>query len=61
MPSQGITPPGTAPTVTAMSSINSTVAAPASYHMKNDPRGLNVFKQEQQKVCCRELIDVGVY
>ncbi|XP_006164093.1 vesicle-associated membrane protein-associated protein A isoform X1 [Tupaia chinensis] len=45
----GITPPGTAPTVTAMSSINSTVAAPASYHMKNDPRGLNVFKQEQQK------------
>jgi vesicle-associated membrane protein-associated protein A len=45
----GKTPPGTAPTVTSMSSINNTVATPANYHTKNDPRGLNVFKQEKQK------------
>ncbi|KAM5219203.1 vesicle-associated membrane protein-associated protein A isoform 3-T3 [Hipposideros larvatus] len=44
----GITP-GTAPAVTSMSSINNTVATPAIYNMKNDPRGLNVFKQEKQK------------
>ncbi|XP_045383183.1 vesicle-associated membrane protein-associated protein A isoform X1 [Eulemur rufifrons] len=45
----GITPPGIAPTATAMSSINNTIATSASYHTKNDPRGLNVFKQEKQK------------
>lgn len=61
MPPQGITSPGTAPAVTSMSSINSTVATPASYNMKNDPRGLNVFKQEKQKVCFRKLTDIGVY
>uniref|UniRef100_A0A5F9D8H0 VAMP associated protein A n=1 Tax=Oryctolagus cuniculus TaxID=9986 RepID=A0A5F9D8H0_RABIT len=44
----GITPPGIAPTVTSMSSINNTVATAASYHTKNDPRG-HVFKQEKQK------------
>lgn len=60
MPPQGITP-GTAPAVTSMSSINNTVATPAIYNMKNDPRGLNVFKQEKQKVCFRELTDIGVY
>nr|XP_054527623.1 vesicle-associated membrane protein-associated protein A isoform X2 [Pan troglodytes] len=49
MPSQGITPPGNAPTVTSMSSINNTVATPASYHTKDDPRGLSVLKQEKQK------------
>jgi hypothetical protein len=59
MPSQGKTPPGTAPTVTSMSSINNTVATPANYHTKNDPRGLNVFKQEKQKVCHRELTDLA--
>uniref|UniRef100_A0A3Q2H6V0 Vesicle-associated membrane protein-associated protein A n=4 Tax=Laurasiatheria TaxID=314145 RepID=A0A3Q2H6V0_HORSE len=46
---KGITPPGTAPAVTSVSSINNTVATPASYNMKNDPRGLTVFKQEKQK------------
>ncbi|KAI2586131.1 VAPA isoform 3 [Pan troglodytes] len=45
----GITPPGNAPTVTSMSSINNTVATPASYHTKDDPRGLSVLKQEKQK------------
>lgn len=59
MASQGITPPGIAPTVTSMSSINNTVATAASYHTKNDPRG-HVFKQEKQKVCFRELTDLGV-
>uniref|UniRef100_A0A2K6FJ99 Vesicle-associated membrane protein-associated protein A n=1 Tax=Propithecus coquereli TaxID=379532 RepID=A0A2K6FJ99_PROCO len=49
MPSQGITPPGIAPTATAMSSINNTIATSANYHTKNDPRGLSVFKQEKQK------------
>uniref|UniRef100_A0A2I3HFM0 Vesicle-associated membrane protein-associated protein A n=1 Tax=Nomascus leucogenys TaxID=61853 RepID=A0A2I3HFM0_NOMLE len=44
----GITPPGNAPTVTSMSSINNTVETPASYHMKDDPRGLSVLKQEKQ-------------
>uniref|UniRef100_A0A8C0QN06 VAMP associated protein A n=1 Tax=Canis lupus familiaris TaxID=9615 RepID=A0A8C0QN06_CANLF len=45
----GITPPGTAPAVASMSSINNTVPTPGSYNTKNDPRGLNVFKQEKQK------------
>ncbi|XP_075849803.1 vesicle-associated membrane protein-associated protein A isoform X2 [Microcebus murinus] len=45
----GITPPGIASTATAMSSINNTIATSANYHTKNDPRGLNVFKQEKQK------------
>ncbi|KAM4841250.1 vesicle-associated membrane protein-associated protein A isoform 1-T1 [Thomomys bottae] len=45
----GKTLPGIVPTVTSMSSINNTVATPASYHMKSDPRGLSVFKQEKQK------------
>ncbi|XP_004059234.1 vesicle-associated membrane protein-associated protein A isoform X1 [Gorilla gorilla gorilla] len=45
----GITPPGNAPTVTSVSSINNTVATPASYHTKDDPRGLSVLKQEKQK------------
>ncbi|NP_001267164.1 vesicle-associated membrane protein-associated protein A [Pan troglodytes] len=45
----GITPPGNAPTVTSMSGINNTVATPASYHTKDDPRGLSVLKQEKQK------------
>ncbi|KAF5919243.1 hypothetical protein HPG69_003883, partial [Diceros bicornis minor] len=45
----GVTPPGTAPAVTSVSSINNTVATPASYNRKNDPRGLTVFKQEKQK------------
>ncbi|XP_036100483.1 vesicle-associated membrane protein-associated protein A isoform X4 [Molossus molossus] len=53
MPSEndklGITPPGTAPAITSISIINNTVATPASYNLKNDPRGLNVFKQEKQK------------
>lgn len=57
MPSQGITPPGIVPTVTSVSSINNTVATPGSFHTKSDPRGLNVFKQEKQKVCYRELTD----
>lgn len=62
MPPQGITPPGTAPAVTSINIINNnTVAIPASYNTKNDPRGLNVFKQEKQKVCFRELTDIGVY
>ena len=61
VPPQGITPPGTAPAVTSISNMNTTVATPASYNMKNDPRGLNVFKQEKQKVCFRELTDIGVY
>lgn len=60
MPPQGITP-GTAPAVTSVSTIMHTVATPASYTMKNDPRGLTVFKQEKQKVCLRELTDIGVY
>ncbi|XP_032149282.1 vesicle-associated membrane protein-associated protein A isoform X2 [Sapajus apella] len=46
----GVTPPGTAPTVTSMSSINNnTVATPASYYTMDDPRGLCVLKQEKQK------------
>ncbi|XP_049756266.1 vesicle-associated membrane protein-associated protein A isoform X1 [Loxodonta africana] len=45
----GITPPGTATAITSLNSINSTVATPASYNMKNDLRGLSVFKQEKQK------------
>ncbi|XP_012302278.1 vesicle-associated membrane protein-associated protein A isoform X3 [Aotus nancymaae] len=46
----GVTPPGTAPTVTSMSSINNnTVATSASYHTKDDPRELSVLKQEKQK------------
>ncbi|XP_036178812.1 vesicle-associated membrane protein-associated protein A isoform X4 [Myotis myotis] len=53
MPSEndklGITPPGTAPAVTSISIINKPVSTPASYNMKNDPRGLSVFKQEKQK------------
>lgn len=61
MPPQGITPPGTAPAVTSISIINKPVSTPASYNMKNDPRGLSVFKQEKQKVCFRELTDIGVY
>lgn len=56
---QGITPPGTAPAVASMSSINNTVPTPASYNTKNDPRGLSVFKQEKQKVCFRELTAIG--
>lgn len=61
MPPQGITAPGTAPAVTSMSSINNTVPTTGSYNTKNDPRGLNVFKQEKQKVCFRELTAIGVY
>nr|XP_010585432.1 vesicle-associated membrane protein-associated protein A [Loxodonta africana] len=57
----GITPPGTATAITSLNSINSTVATPASYNMKNDLRGLSVFKQEKQKVCHKELTDLGVY
>ncbi|KAI5773099.1 vesicle-associated membrane protein-associated protein A isoform X1 [Lutra lutra] len=45
----GITPPGTAPAVTSISSINNTVPTTGSYNTKNDPRGLSVFKQEKQK------------
>ncbi|XP_006897071.1 PREDICTED: vesicle-associated membrane protein-associated protein A-like isoform X1 [Elephantulus edwardii] len=45
----GITPPGTATTITSVSTINNTVSAPASYNLKNDPKGLNVLKQEKQK------------
>uniref|UniRef100_G1LM39 RAB31, member RAS onco family n=1 Tax=Ailuropoda melanoleuca TaxID=9646 RepID=G1LM39_AILME len=45
----GITPPGTAPAVTSMSSVSNTVPTTGSYNTKNDPRGLNVFKQEKQK------------
>ncbi|XP_054316234.1 vesicle-associated membrane protein-associated protein A isoform X1 [Pongo pygmaeus] len=45
----GITPPGNAPTVASVSSINNTVATPASYHTKDDPRGFSVLKQEKQK------------
>lgn len=61
MPPQGLTPAGTAPAVTSISSINKPVPTPASYNTKNDPRGLSVFKQEKQKVCVRELTDIGVY
>ncbi|XP_037661443.1 vesicle-associated membrane protein-associated protein A isoform X2 [Choloepus didactylus] len=46
----GLTSPGTATAVTSLSSINNKVAASASFNMKNDPRGLNVFKQEKQKL-----------
>lgn len=60
VPPQGVSS-GTALAVTSLSSINNTVATPASYNMKNDPRGLNVFTQEKQKVCFRELTDIGVY
>ncbi|XP_073646620.1 vesicle-associated membrane protein-associated protein A isoform X1 [Tursiops truncatus] len=45
----GIAPPGPALAVAPPSSINSTVAAPASYSAKNEPRALSVFKQEKQK------------
>ncbi|PNJ81368.1 VAPA isoform 3 [Pongo abelii] len=45
----GINPPGNAPTVASVSSINNTVATPASYHTKDDPRGFSVLKQEKQK------------
>lgn len=61
MPPQGITPPGTAPAVTSVSIINKPGATPSSYSTKNDPKGLNVFKQEKQKVCFRELTEIGVY
>ncbi|KAL0613803.1 LOW QUALITY PROTEIN: Vesicle-associated membrane protein-associated protein A, partial [Plecturocebus cupreus] len=38
----GVTPPGTAPTVTSTSSINNnTVATLAGYYTKDDPRGLS--------------------
>lgn len=37
--------PGIASTVTSVSSICSTVATPASYHLKNDPRELKEMKQ----------------
>lgn len=52
MPPQGKTPPGIAPTVTSLSSISNTVATPASYHMKDDLRELNVCK-EMKQVCYR--------
>lgn len=61
MPSQGITPPGTSPAVTSISSINNTVPTTGSFNTKNDPRGLSVFKQEKQKVCFRELTAIGVF
>lgn len=51
---QGLTPPGTVPAVTSVSICN-TLATPSSFILKNDPRGLSVFKQEKQKVCFREL------
>lgn len=59
--SQGTAPPGTALAATPLSTTTSTVAAPASYSTKSEPRGLSVFKQEKQKVCSRELTDSGVY
>ncbi|XP_031224462.1 vesicle-associated membrane protein-associated protein A isoform X1 [Mastomys coucha] len=53
MPSEndklGKTPPGTASTVTSMSSISSTVATPGSYHLKNDPRELKEMKQNDME------------
>lgn len=61
MPPQGITPPGTSPAVTSISSINNTVPTTGSFNTKNDPRGLSVFKQEKQKVCFRELTAIGVF
>lgn len=42
---QGKTPPGIASTVPSVCSISSTVATPASYHMKNHPRELKEVKQ----------------
>lgn len=52
---QGLTSPGTVPVVTSVSSICNTLATPSSFILKNDPRGLSMFKQEKQKVCFREL------
>lgn len=54
---QGNTPSGTVPVVTSVSSISTTVATPSCFLLKSDSRGLNVFKQEKQKVCFRELRD----
>ncbi|XP_075389273.1 vesicle-associated membrane protein-associated protein A isoform X1 [Tenrec ecaudatus] len=45
----GITAPGTAAAITSVSSTVNTVATPASFNTKNDPRGLNLYKQEKQK------------
>ncbi|XP_020951714.1 vesicle-associated membrane protein-associated protein A isoform X3 [Sus scrofa] len=45
----GTAPPGTALAATPLSTTTSTVAAPASYSTKSEPRGLSVFKQEKQK------------
>lgn len=42
---QGKTPPGIASAVTSISTVSNTVATPASYHMKNDPRELKELKQ----------------
>ncbi|XP_028633805.1 vesicle-associated membrane protein-associated protein A isoform X2 [Grammomys surdaster] len=41
--------PGIASTATSMSSISNTVATPASYHMKNDPRELKENDMEPSK------------
>ncbi|XP_052048387.1 vesicle-associated membrane protein-associated protein A isoform X1 [Apodemus sylvaticus] len=41
--------PGIASTITSMSSICSTVATPASYHLKNDPRELKEMKQNDME------------
>ncbi|XP_028633804.1 vesicle-associated membrane protein-associated protein A isoform X1 [Grammomys surdaster] len=41
--------PGIASTATSMSSISNTVATPASYHMKNDPRELKEVKQNDME------------
>ncbi|EDL91818.1 vesicle-associated membrane protein, associated protein a, isoform CRA_a [Rattus norvegicus] len=45
----GKTLPGIASAVTSVSSISSTVATPASYHMKSDPRELKEVKQNDME------------
>ncbi|XP_076405876.1 vesicle-associated membrane protein-associated protein A isoform X1 [Peromyscus maniculatus bairdii] len=45
----GKTPPGIASTVTSMSSVSNTVATPASYHTKSDPRELKEVKQNDME------------
>ncbi|XP_013370377.1 PREDICTED: vesicle-associated membrane protein-associated protein A [Chinchilla lanigera] len=45
----GVTPPGTAPLATSVSSVSNTAAAPATYPRTSDPRRISVLTQEKQK------------
>ncbi|EGW08539.1 Vesicle-associated membrane protein-associated protein A, partial [Cricetulus griseus] len=49
MEAVGKTPPGIASAVTSISTVSNTVATPASYHMKNDPRELKELKQNDME------------